>query len=436
MPMKTEQQRNAHNHVTKPKRERIDVAVIGAGQAGLSISYYLTEQGRDHVVLERASRLAEPWRSERWDSFTLVTPNWTLQLPGFPYRGDDPDGYESRAGVVRYFEDYAASFQPPIRFGTEATAVEADPSGNGFIVTSRKGQLRADNVVVANGSFQRPRLPAAAEGLPASILQLHSSQYRNPDALPPGAVLVVGTAQSGSQIAEELYKAGREVYLSVGSAGRAPRRYRGKDCVWWLVQLGFFDQPFDSMSEQEARHFSPPHVTGNGGGRTLNLHQFARDGVHLLGQVQGANDGNLMLAPDLHENLEKADGFAMHVTQMIDGFVAKTGMDAPQAEAEPPLRDGYDIEPRTRLDLAVENISTIIWATGYQFDYSWVRFPIFDRDGYPIQRRGVTEAPGLYFLGQEWLHTRKSGTILGVGDDAAHIATAIAARAGVASTMR
>jgi putative flavoprotein involved in K+ transport len=435
MTIKTDQRQNAH-HLSQPKWECVDVAVIGAGQAGLALSYYLTEQGRDHLLLERASRLAEPWRSERWDSFTLVTPNWTLQLPGFPYRGDDPDGYASRAEVVRYFEDYAASFHPPLRFGTEVTSVEADQSVSGFIVSTSEGQLRADNVVVANGSFQRPKLPAAAEGLPVSILQLHSSQYRHPDAIPHGAVLVVGTAQSGSQIAEELYKAGREVYFSVGDAGRAPRRYRGRDCVWWLVQLGFFDQPFDSMSKEEARHFSPPHVTGKGGGRTLNLHQFARDGVHLLGRVEGANDGNLMLAPDLHENLGKADGFAMHVTQMIDGFIAKTGMNAPQAEAEPPLRDGYAIEPRTRLDLAAANISTIIWATGYQFDYSWVRFPIFDRDGFPIQRRGVTEAPGLYFLGQEWLHTRKSGTILGVGDDAAHIATAIAARAGIASQIR
>jgi putative flavoprotein involved in K+ transport len=435
MTIDTEQRANTR-HLPQEKWERVDIAVIGAGQAGLAISYYLTQQGRDHLLLERATRLAEPWRSERWDSFTLVTPNWAIQFPGFPYHGDDPDGFASRAEAVQFFEDYAASFLPPIRFGTEVTAVEADHSGNGFIVSTNVGRLAANNVVVASGSSQRPKLPAAATGLPASIVQLHSSQYRNPDALPPGAVLVVGSAQSGAQIAEELYKHGREVYLSVGNAGRAPRRYRGRDCVWWLVQLGFFDQPYDTMTEKEARHFTPPHLTGNDGGRTLNLHQFAHDGVHLLGRIQGADDGNLILAPDLHENLAKADGFAAMITQTIDGFIAKTGIDAPPAEEEPARRDGFAIEPRERIELVAANITSIIWATGYEFDYRWVRFPIFDRDGYPIQRRGVTEAPGLYFLGQHWLHTRKSGTILGVGGDAAHVANAIAARVGVVSHIQ
>lgn len=418
----------------QPTRQRVEVAVIGAGQAGLSISRCLTEQGRDHVVLEQAVRLAEPWRRDRWDSFTLVTPNWALRLPGFHYRGDDPDGFMSRADIVRYFEDYAASFGPPVRFGVEVTAVEANPSGKGFVVTTNVGRLATDNIVVATGSFQRPKLPATAVDLPANILQLHSGQYRNPDALPPGAVLVVGTAQSGSQIADELYRSGRRVYLSVGKAGRAPRRYRGKDIWWWLAErTGFFDQTFDALPEPKSRFEAAPHVSGKDGGRTLNLHQFALDGVQLLGRLRGTDNGTLQLAPDLHENLAKADGFAAFVTKMIDGFVATTGLDAPPAEDEPPLRDGFATELHPQLDLTAAGITSVVWATSYRFDFSWVRCPVFDVDGFPVQRQGVTAVPGLYFLGLHWLHTYKSGTLTGVGDDAAHVAAAIAARAGVVS---
>lgn len=414
-------------------RERVEVAVVGAGQAGLAVSRCLTEQGRDHVVLERATRLAEPWRSGRWDSFTLVSPNWSLRLPGFPYQGDEPNGFMHRDDVVRYFEDYAASFNPPIRFGVEVTVVEPSPIGNGFVVTTGDSRLTADHVVVATGAYQQPKVPTAAARLPAGILQLHSSQYRNPDALPPGAVLVVGTAQSGGQIAEELYQSGRRVYLSVGRAGRAPRRYRGKDIGEWLVQIGFFEQSYATAPEPKERFESPPHVSGKDGGRTLNLHRFARDGVQLLGRLQAADKGTLHLAPDLHENLARADGFAAFVTTVIDGYVDKTGLDAPPAEDEPVLQDGFATEQLTQLDLAAAGITSVIWATGYRYDYSWVRFPVFDQYGSPVQQPAVTAVPGLYFLGLGWPHTRKSATIFGVGDDAASVAAAIADRAGVAS---
>ncbi len=323
-------------------KERVETVVIGAGQAGLAVSRCLTDQGRDHVILERATRLAEPWRSERWDSFTLVTPNWSHHLPGFPYQGDNPDGFMGRDDVVHYFEAYAASFHPPIRFGVGVTAVEPHPFGTGFVITTDAGRLEAANVVIATGKFRHPTLPAAAAELPATILQLHSTQYRNPDALPPGAVLVVGAAQSGCQIAEELYQSGRPVYLSVGGAGRLPRRYRGRDIVWWLIQSGFLDQSFATAPEPKSRVPSPqPYVSGRDGGRTLNLHQFARYGVQLLGRVRGADDGTLRLAPDLHENLAKGDGFAAFITKMIDNFIAKVDLDAPPVEDAPPLQDGF-----------------------------------------------------------------------------------------------
>lgn len=403
----------------QPITDRVEVGIIGAGQAGLSVSHYLTEQGRDHVVLERATRFAEPWRTGRWDSFTLVTPNWALQLPGCPYHGDNPDGFLDRTDVVRYIEEYAASFRPPVRFGVEVSAVEPHPSGAGFVIATNTGLLAADNVVVATGAHQQPNVPAIAEDLPRNLQQLHSSEYRNPNVLPPGAVLVVGSAQSGAQIAEELYQSGRQVYLSVGGTGRAPRGYRGRDIFWWLVQVGFFNQPID-------HGFAAPHVSGKDGGRTLNLHQFARDGVQLLGHLRGADHGTLQLAPDLHESLAKSDGFAAQGMKMIDEFVTKTGLDVPPAEVEPAMRDGFAIEPRTELDLTAAGITSVVWATGYGFDFNWVRFPVFDDHGFPVQQQGATDVRGLYFVGMSIL---KSVTFAGVGEDAARVVAAIAARA-------
>lgn len=409
--------------------ERVEVAVVGAGQSGLAASHHLTEQGREHVLLERAAQVADRWRTDRWDSLTLVSPNWSLRLPGFSYAGDDPDGFLGRAGVIRYLEDYAASFAAPVRFRTEVTSVAAHPSGTGFLVTTDSGRIEADDVIVATGPYHLPRLPAASAGLPAEILQLHSTHYRNPEQLPPGAVLVVGTGQSGAQIAEELQQRGRQVYLSVGSSGRAPRRYRGRDIIWWLLRVGFFDETYDEAPEPKSREGGIPHVSGRGGGHTLNLHRFARDGVRLLGRVRGADGtATLRLAGDLHQNLEKADGFAAFATQAIDGFVAQTGMDAPPAEDEEPLRDGYATDPVEELDLAAAGITSVVWATGYRYDFGQIHFPVFGEHGYPVQRQGVTAVPGLYFLGLQWMHTRKSATFWGVGEDAAHVAEHLAAR--------
>jgi putative flavoprotein involved in K+ transport len=407
--------------------KHLDTVVIGAGQAGLAISYYLTEAGREHVVLEK-ERMVKAWRDERWDSFTLVTPNWTLGLPGMAYDGEDPEGFLTREEVVEYLERFAALFDPPILEGVEARAVEAAPGSDDVIVRSSAGDYQAANVVVAAGSFQSPRIPAISERLDSDVTQIHSSQYRNPEQLPPGALLVVGSGQSGAQIAEELNEQGREVYLATGRAGRLPRRYRGKDGAHWLWRTGVADRTVDQLPSAAARFASSAHVSGKGGGHTLNLHRFSRDGITLLGHLRDGHGTRLEIAADLHDNLAAADKVAREFKQAVDKFIEKQGLRAPEDD-EPELRDGYDAPIITELDLASAGISTIIWATGYSFDFSWVKFPIFDEFGYPMQQRGVTPQPGLYFLGLPWLHTLKSGLLAGVGEDAAHVAEHIESRA-------
>lgn len=403
--------------------ESIDTLIVGAGQAGLSLSYYLSQQQRPHLVLEKAPQLAEAWRNHRWDSFTLVTPNWHIRLPGGEYQGDDPDGFMPRAEVVRHLERYAAGFGAPVRF--EITATALDPLVDGFRVRTSQGDYQARNVVVASGLFQTPKIPPSSANIPAGIVQMHSSQYRNPDALPPGAALVVGTGQSGCQIAEELYQSGRTVYLCVGSsAGRAPRRYRGKDITWWLVQTGFFNRTVDILPSPQAKFAANPQVSGKAGGHSLNLHTFARDGVRLLGRYIGAEGGSIFVAPDLHDNLAKIDKFEADMLKGIDEFIAKTGEAVPE-ERLPGLHDGFDVPIITELDLAEAGVTSLIWAGGYRFDFSWIHLPVLDKDGYPIQQRGVTAYPGLYFLGLPFLQTLKSGLLLGVGEDAAYLASKI-----------
>lgn len=406
--------------------EQIDTLIIGAGQAGLALSYYLTQQQRPHILLEKTGQLADAWRNHRWDSFTLVTPNWHIRLPGGEYQGDDPDGFMPRAEVVSYLEGYAASFNAPVRFNVSATAVQ--PVDGGYCVQTSRGEVRAANVVIATGLFQKPKIPTSGVDLPAGIVQLHSGEYRHPEGLPSGAVLIVGSGQSGCQIAEELYQSGRKVYLSVGSsAGRAPRRYRGQDILWWLVEMGFFDRTVDQLTSPQVKFAANPQISGKSGGHTLNLHKFAREGVTLLGRFTGAQGRQIYLAPDLYENLEKIDKFEADLVKGVDEFIAKTGRIAPQ-ESLTFDRDGYAAPILTELDLVKAGVMSVIWAAGYQFDFSWVNLPVLDQDGYPIQRRGVTTFPGLYFLGLPWLHTAKSGLLLGVGEDAFYIAAHIVAR--------
>lgn len=402
--------------------ERIETVIVGGGQAGLATSYYLTQHGREHVVLEQAAQAGNAWRNGRWDSFTLVTPNWTLRMPGAEYDGDDRDGFMPRDKVVAYFERYVDRFQVPIRYNSHVISVEP-MDGHGYRVQTTGHTFEADNVVIATGLEQLPKIPPCASGLAPDIKQLHSSAYRNPESLPAGAVLIVGSAQSGCQIAEELYQNGRQVFLCTGSAGRAPRRYRGKDTVEWLYQLGFFNITPDK-TPVPFEHFAAPHLSGVNGGHTLNLHQFARDGVTLLGHLRGAAGHRVSLVPDLHENLAKADGFEREGQKMIDGYIQANGIDAPPDEL-PQLGDGYAQPIIEELDLAASGITTVIWATGYTFDFSLVKLPVCDAEGFPIQTSGVTDHAGLYFVGMPWMPSLKSGTLAGVGESAEQIASHI-----------
>lgn len=406
--------------------EQRDTVVVGGGQSGLAMSHLLTQQGRDHVVLEKSQQVASAWR-QRWDSFTLVTPSWQLRLPGHRYTGDDPDGFLARGQVVDYLEEYAASFDPPVRFGVTATRVAADGNGS-YVVETDHGRLHADNVVIAAGTFQRPRIPPASRRLPSGIQQLHSRDYRNPDQLGDGAVLVVGSGQSGSQIAQELHESGRDVHLCVSGPGRLPRRYRGRDGMWWAMQLGIMDRTVDELDSHAERFTANPRISGRDGGQTINLHEFARDGIQLLGRLEDVRDHRALLAPDLHASLEAADTMVAEFCAGVDQYVQEAGLDAPEESLEQ-LQDGYAQEQVTELDLAEAGIDTVLWATGYRWDYDrWVDLPVFDGFGYPVQHRGVTEHPGLYFLGLHYLHTLKSGLFLGVGEDAQHVADHLAQR--------
>ncbi|MCI0520691.1 MAG: NAD(P)-binding domain-containing protein [Chloroflexi bacterium] len=407
--------------------EKFNTIIVGGGQAGLAMSYHLQQHGLDHIILEQTAQPAHVWRNERWDSFTLVTPNWTFHLPGAEYSGDDPDGFIPKAEIVAAFDAYIARYQMPVRYHTQVSAVETHPGGDGYRVMTNGSVMQAKNVVIATGLYQRPRIPAFAADLPTGVTQLHSGAYRNPGALPPGAVLVVGSGQSGCQITDELIQHRRKVYLCVGSVGRVPRRYRGKDVYQWLYLSGFFDRTPDKLPSPQARFAGVPQLSGRDGGRTLNLHQFAREGVTLLGRLQGVRDGVLAIAPDLKENLAKVDGFEAEVARMIDRFIAEQGISAP-AQSLVQLRDGYAAQIITSLDLEAAGVSTIIWACGYSFDFSLVKLPVLDSAGFPIQTDGVTEFPGLYFVGLPWLSRQKTGLLMGVGEHTGQIAEAIAAR--------
>ena len=404
--------------------KHIETVVIGGGQAGLAVSYYLGQKNRPYIVLEQAAKAANAWRNHRWDSFTLNTPNWQSLLPGTEIPGSNPDNFLSRDEIVAYLENYVSRFQLPVSYGVQVQAVRPKSSGRGYFVETSTGRFEARNVVVATGLYQKPKMPAVSAGLSGEINQIHSDEYRNPQSLPDGAVLVVGSGQSGAQIAEELYRSGRRVYLSVSRAGRVPRRYRGKDANWWHELMGDYERTVDQLPSPQAKFASKPMISGKDGGHTLNLHQFARDGVTLLGRIQGMGDHSILLARDLKANLARADQFAADFAKRIDEFIAENRIDVP-AEALPVLTEGYGVQEIPELNLADANISTVIWATGFSFDFSLVQLPVFDNDGYPIQKRGVSHHPGLYFVGLPWLHNAKSGLLFGLAQDAGHIAATI-----------
>lgn len=397
--------------------ERLDTVVVGGGQAGLAMSAVLQERGRDHVVLERR-RIGERWRSERWDSLRFQFPNWTLELPGFTYSGNDPDGFAHYSEILRCIEDYATRTRAPVREHTEVTGIAAgDP---GFVVSTSEGPLLASNVVIATGPFHRPRVPVLAEGLPSSVLQIDPTVYRCPGSLPDGSVLVVGSGASGCQIADELLASGRGVFLSVSRHRRAPRRYRGRDVYWWLEAMGRFAQSIDTFPGREW----PPStvVTGVNGGYDVDVRRMAAEGVIVLGRVIGADDGILGVAANANQVLADADAAYRAFVTAADDW-AGAHPDADLAPAEPGLTDtsGEAIDETSSLNLRREGVTTVIWATGYEYDYAWLDLPVLDEHGRPDQRRGVTSMPGVYFLGLHWMHTFKSGLLSGVGADARYL---------------
>ncbi len=412
--------------------QSVNTLVIGAGQAGLATSYWLTQHDVEHQVLERRETLGGAWQ-DRWDSFYLNTPNFSFMLPGLTYDGPEPDAFLPRDAVIDLFRDYAQRIAAPVRLGTEATRIAS--AGGRFSVETTGGRFTAENMVLANGAFQRPRVPAASAGLPTDVHQLHSHDYRNPQQLPDGAVLVVGTGQSGGQITEDLLAAGREVHLSVSACPEAPRRYRGQDTFYWIVQINLHGPKYginglqvEQLPSPAARFMCNPLVSGNDGGHSIHLRDLGRRGVRLHGHFEGLDDGVLAFSDDLPERLVMVEaGFGQRLKPMADAYIAAAGIDAPAAE--PPQDDTWlPEESSARLNLDAENVTSIIWATGYGLDFSFLDIPVLDEWNYPRHSRGVTEAAGLYAVGLPWLTRHASATLALVGEDARYVAEHIAGR--------
>jgi putative flavoprotein involved in K+ transport len=412
------------------------VMIIGGGQAGLSASYCLKERGIEHLILEK-NRIGYEWRSRRWDSFCLVTPNWQCQLPGYPYPGQDPYGFMAKDEIVDYLVGYAASFNPPIQEDVEVIKVSQTATGL-FAISTSIGEYTSDQIIIAVSGYHRPNPPRLAERLPTSIYQLHSSLYKNPESLPAGSVLVVGTGQSGCQIAEDLHLAGTPVHLAVGGAPRSPRLYRGKDVVEWLDKMGYYDLSIDEHPKKAtARSNTNHYLTGRDGGREIDLRKFATTGMKLHGRLRSISDGKIEFQDDLRQNLDRADAVAENIKQNIDKFIAKEQITAPIEPPYVPLwqPDSSNLDwDLLNLDLAAANINTVIWSTGFQTDFSWIDLPTFNGNGYPCHDRGIANVPGCYFIGLPWLHTWGSARFSGIARDAHYIAEHITRKGKVSAT--
>jgi putative flavoprotein involved in K+ transport len=403
----------------------IDAVIVGAGQAGLAVSYYLRAFGVEHVVFERG-QVADSWRSARWDSFTLVTPNWMTRLPGYvmtPGTGGDFLPGDAAVGMLEQFAEGL-----PVRPGTEVLSVAVGDDGYEVITTS--GHFTAHAMVIAGGGQRCPVIPGLASSLAAEIHQSDAGRYRRPDALPPGAVLVVGSGQSGAQIADELATAGRDVLLATSRVPRVPRRYRGRDVHEWTVELGFYDQRTDAVADPAKFREPHPMLSGAHGGHTISYRRLASDGVRLLGRLVDAEGQMLRFGPDLPQNIRHADQSAAQFRRAVDEYVARTGTVAPPPDADPAERalPRFEGSPET-LNARAENIGTVIWCTGFGPDVSWLRVPVLAPDGSPAHTGGVTAFPGLYVVGYPWLSNRGSGILYGVAADAARVAQYIAADA-------
>ena len=401
--------------------EKTDTLVVGGGQAGVAMSEHLSKSGVPHLVLERA-RIAERWRSERWDSLVANGPAWHDRFPGMEFPDTHPDAFVAKEKVADYLVAYAEMIAAPVRCGVEVQQVEKQAGRRGFRVQTSAGVIEADNVVVATGAFQRPIVPAIVPQ-EAGLMQIHSSAYRNPAQLPEGAVLVIGAGSSGTQIADELLRAGKRVYLSIGPHDRPPRSYRGRDFCWWLGVLGKWDMETPGPGTEHVTIA----VSGARGGETIDFRRLAEQGMALVGRTESFKNGVMRFAPDLRENIARGDANLMSLLDEADAYVARNGLDLPP---EPEIRKiGPDPEcmtnPILEMDLAAAGITSIIWATGFSVDYSWLKVDAFDDKGRPRHQRGVSSEPGIYFLGLPWQSRRGSSFIWGVWHDAKHLADRI-----------
>lgn len=396
----------------------IDTLVVGAGQAGIAMSEHLSKLGVPHLVLER-DRIAERWRTCRWDSLVANGPAWHDRFPGLEFDDLDPDAFAGKERVAEYFEAYATKFNAPIRTGVEVTKVVRNTGRPGFTIETSDGVIEANRVVVATGPFQRPVIPPIApQG--GALTQIHSAEYRNPQQLPEGAVLVVGAGSSGVQIADELQRAGRKVYLSVGPHDRPPRAYRNRDFCWWLGVLGEWDK---EVATRGREHVTIA-VSGARGGETIDFRALAAQGMTLVGLTKSFIDGKVTFDSDLADNIAQGDANYLSLLNAADAYIARNNLDLPEEpEARHMLPDPDCVtHPILELDLAGAGITSIVWATGYAVDYSWLKVNAFDANGKPQHQRGVSSEPGVYFLGLPWLSRRGSSFIWGVWHDARHIA--------------
>ena len=417
----------------------IEAVVVGAGQAGLIVSHFLSEAGREHVVLDRRPALGGAWQ-DRWDAFRLVSPNWITSVPGFDYRGADPDGYMPRDELIDHFRAYAAAIRAPVELDTDVTRLASidDDGAARFRLTTSRGDILARDVVVAGGPFQRPHIPTMAAAFDPSIDQLHSHHYRNPDALRPGGVLLVGSGQSGVQLAEELMATGRPVTIAIGRCGRAPRRYRGRDIFWWLRELATrgaaVGTPLltpDKLPTPAARFACNPQLSGHGEPHDTNLRKMGADGLRLVGRLDGADGTRARFAPDLAEKLAFADSFFVERMKAdFDTFAERVGESLPDDNIE---QFAYEPPAVAELDLAREGIGTVIWTSGYRPAFEWIEAPVLDEFGLPRTDHGVTDVPGLSFIGTPWLVDQGSANLVGIARDAERLVTSVADRTTTAS---
>jgi putative flavoprotein involved in K+ transport len=415
----------------------VDVVIVGGGQAGLGTAFYLAGAGIDFVVLERG-RVGETWRTQRWDSFTLNTPNWMNGLPGAPYEGTDPLGFMTHGELTTSFEAYVERFDLPVQTGVTVTRVQKADSDGRFLVVGESATgdpvlFDAGAVVIASGILQSPRIPPVSAKIPDGILQLHTGDYRSPDGLPAGSVVVVGGGQSGAQIVEDLLEANRTVYFSISKVARLPRSYRGRDFMDWWLDMGMWDTRPDDVEDPAELRTRNPTVSGVGArGHSVSFQQLSRDGARLMGRLDDIRGRTLTTDDRVMEHIANADTKSQELKDRIDAWIDDEGLDAPQPDSDPadaPVPAGESIPWLTELDLDSADVGTVIWSTGFGADFSWIELPVTDGQGVPQHDNGVSTIDGIYFIGFPWLSKRKSAVIFGIDEDAQHITQVIVQRA-------